>query len=378
MSMTLAAEAHDRNSKSEVLKILIFARQRLTVYLLSEFLKAMGLSEVGWMTGIATKSARVEGYQQHVEQSLEAFRLGHTKLQILCATAVIEEGIDVPACNVVIRYDAPQSTRDNIQARGRARARRGAFYYVMLQRGTDENYRFALLEKQERIINNYIRERFGHSGRENGRRDTNEKERERWKFDERLSIHIESTGAYVSTDRSTEEAMRAVQKLFSADKFEKLDVDYSQLIQIGEPVDTLDPGYVIVEAKVIVPIKGYSPVPMLIKFKMIAPRLSRVELSKQVHLKLLEVLREKNIIDDHLLAPEIDRTAFKFKKVKELLAAETGEMFARKLPLCLAIATDPTDSPVGSRLCDGQCGVTNDSTDSSNKQMPSNEREASE
>lgn len=45
------------------------------------------------------------------------------ELNVMIATAVLEEGIDVPICNCVIRYDFPVTFRAYVQSKGRARDR---------------------------------------------------------------------------------------------------------------------------------------------------------------------------------------------------------------------------------------------------------------
>jgi ERCC4-related helicase len=47
--------------------------------------------------------------------------------QVLVATDVLAEGIDVPACNVVVCFDEIQNTRCFAQMRGRARSKDGSF-----------------------------------------------------------------------------------------------------------------------------------------------------------------------------------------------------------------------------------------------------------
>lgn len=55
------------------------------------------------------------------------------KVNLLFATDVVEEGIDVPKCSTVIRFDIPKTVRSNVQSRGRARKSDSQFI-IMLER----------------------------------------------------------------------------------------------------------------------------------------------------------------------------------------------------------------------------------------------------
>ncbi len=49
-----------------------------------------------------------------------------SEVQLLVATSVLEEGLDVPACDVVVRFDGVDSMRAMVQSRGRVRHQVGA------------------------------------------------------------------------------------------------------------------------------------------------------------------------------------------------------------------------------------------------------------
>jgi endoribonuclease Dicer len=56
----------------------------------------------------------------------------------MVASDVLEEGIDIPKCNLVVKFDVPKNYRSYIQSKGRAR-HRSSNYYIMVphvKRGT--------------------------------------------------------------------------------------------------------------------------------------------------------------------------------------------------------------------------------------------------
>lgn len=67
-----------------------------------------------------TESKEAESEHRKQEEVLKKFRMHECNL--LLSTAVLEEGYDLPKCNLVIRWDVPQTYRSYVQCKGRARA----------------------------------------------------------------------------------------------------------------------------------------------------------------------------------------------------------------------------------------------------------------
>ena len=62
------------------------------------------------------------------EEILRKFR--RHEFNLLIATSVVEEGLDIPKCNVVCRFDFPNNFCSYVQSKGRARAKKSR--YIML------------------------------------------------------------------------------------------------------------------------------------------------------------------------------------------------------------------------------------------------------
>ncbi|XVE70817.1 hypothetical protein DITRI_Ditri10aG0101000 [Diplodiscus trichospermus] len=112
---------------------LIFVERIVTAKVIERFVKKVScLSHfiVSYLTGSKTSVDSLSPKMQ--KETLESFRSG--KVNLLFATDVVEEGIHVPNCSCVIRFDLPKTVRSYVQSRGRARQSNSQFI-MMLERG---------------------------------------------------------------------------------------------------------------------------------------------------------------------------------------------------------------------------------------------------
>lgn len=142
---------------------IVFVERRTTAALLAKFLNRRSQGDpdlnhlrceyiVGHTDSRGGTHLRREAHMSVNKQSdvLERFR--KEKLNLLIATSVVEEGVDVPRCNLVVRFDFPQNFRSYIQSKGRARAKISTFLILIEKERRGEiqsqldNYR--ILEKE--------------------------------------------------------------------------------------------------------------------------------------------------------------------------------------------------------------------------------------
>lgn len=115
---------------------IVFVKERATTVLVAHILATHPELSKRYRVGKIVGSSFVPGFRKDFIDlpetdgplSLEAFRSG--KKNLLVATSVLEEGIDVPACNIVICVDIPATLKSFIQRRGRARMSGSHFYLL--------------------------------------------------------------------------------------------------------------------------------------------------------------------------------------------------------------------------------------------------------
>ncbi|CAL8300555.1 unnamed protein product [Boreogadus saida] len=140
------AEAKERPEASfpspftNILCGIIFVERRYTAVVLNRLIKEAGKQDPelayissNFITGHSIGKNQPRNKQMEVEfrkqeEVLRKFRAHETNL--LIATSIVEEGVDIPKCNLVVRFDLPMEYRSYVQSKGRARA--PVSNYIML------------------------------------------------------------------------------------------------------------------------------------------------------------------------------------------------------------------------------------------------------
>ena len=72
---------------------------------------------MGQASGRMSSHKESDILQMKQKEIMREFREGHCNL--LVATSVLEEGVDIPACNLIIRFDKIVTYCDYVQTKGK-------------------------------------------------------------------------------------------------------------------------------------------------------------------------------------------------------------------------------------------------------------------
>ncbi len=170
---------------------LVFVEQRVWVAALAEILiihpRTKDIFQVGTYVGTSQSDKRKANVANLAEPNnqqttLDDFRAG--KVNLILATSVLEEGIDVSNCHLVICFERPRNLKSFVQRRGRARKQESK-YFIFTPEAVDVRS-----SDSWEALENEMRKAY-----ENDKREVEEAERKEMQseFGERF-LEIPSTG----------------------------------------------------------------------------------------------------------------------------------------------------------------------------------------
>lgn len=121
---------------------IVFVNYQHEAYALNKFIE----EACAWDEGLCfVKSCHLTGNKsankkeklfKRQEDTLRKFRM--QELNLLISTNVLEEGVDIPKCNYVVRFDTPKTYKSYSHSKGRARSRDAEFLILVEEEHFDE------------------------------------------------------------------------------------------------------------------------------------------------------------------------------------------------------------------------------------------------
>jgi len=136
-------------------RIMVFTNYRDTATALLQFLKGDPAIRAVRFVGQASRDHDEGLSQKKQAEILNRFRSG--EFNVLIATSVGEEGIDIPATDMVLFYEPVPSEIRSIQRKGRTGRARAGRVVVLMARGTRDEAYYWISDRKERSMKRQIR-----------------------------------------------------------------------------------------------------------------------------------------------------------------------------------------------------------------------------
>lgn len=145
----LQSERYVKDADQKSSKIMVFTQYRDSLEMIHQKLEKEGIKSAKFF-GQASRDGEKGLTQKEQKEIIKAFKIG--EYDVLLSTSVAEEGIDIPAVDLVILYEPVPSEVRMIQRRGRTGRKRSGRVKVLITNGTrDEGYYWASVNKERRM-----------------------------------------------------------------------------------------------------------------------------------------------------------------------------------------------------------------------------------
>jgi endoribonuclease Dicer len=156
--MEVFKNIHLNESNSAKFHSIVFVDQIVIAFYLNHLMQTLSSNNNQWnflktdyIVGSNQKDNNTITMNIH-EQAKVIDRFREFKINILIATNIVEEGVDIPSCNTVIRFSKIHNFGSYIQSKGRTRSKNSTFF-IMLDtadclKGEEEVFNFLLIERE--------------------------------------------------------------------------------------------------------------------------------------------------------------------------------------------------------------------------------------
>lgn len=150
----LQSDRYVKDADQKSSKIMVFTQYRDSLEMIHQKLEKEVIKSAKFF-GQASRDGEKGLTQKEQKEIIKAFKIG--EYDVLLSTSVAEEGIDIPAVDLVILYEPVPSEVRMIQRRGRTGRKRSGRVKVLITNGTrDEGYYWASVNKERRMKHQLI------------------------------------------------------------------------------------------------------------------------------------------------------------------------------------------------------------------------------
>ncbi|MCJ1312001.1 Dicer-like protein 1 [Agyrium rufum] len=137
-------------------KCIIFVERRYTARVLQDLFSRIGSKHlrIGLLIG-AKRGEAGDIKLSFRQQVLTMMKFKTGELNCLFATSVAEEGLDIPDCNIIVRFDLFKTMIQYIQSRGRARHKNSHFFLLVEKDNAEHVERVREVREAETILRQF-------------------------------------------------------------------------------------------------------------------------------------------------------------------------------------------------------------------------------
>ena len=140
----------DEKEKNNKLKMIIFTQFRETAANISKKINEINNIKSRVFIGQAKKDGAEGMNQKQQKRIIEEFSAG--EIDVLCATCIAEEGLDIPEVNIVVFYEPVPSAIRAIQRAGRtARLMKGKLIMLITKKTRDEAFFYVSKYREKKM-----------------------------------------------------------------------------------------------------------------------------------------------------------------------------------------------------------------------------------